>query len=61
MVNSNKERKINLNNKIKESLLNKGKVHELEVENLKVEMIYSKNQKEIEECMLNILKQKVEK
>lgn len=61
MVNFNNERKINLNNKIKESLLNKGKVHELEVENLKVEMIYSKNQKEIEECMLNILKQKVEK
>ena len=41
-----------------EHLLKKGKVYELKVGNLNVEMSYSKEQKKIDECMLNILKQK---
>lgn len=41
-----------------EHLLKKGKVYELKVGNLNVEVSYSKEQKKIDECMLNILKQK---
>lgn len=40
-------------------LSEKGKVYELRVGNLKVEISYSKNQKEIDECMLTILKRKI--
>lgn len=45
---------------MKEHLLNKEQVGELKVGNLKVEIRYSKNQKKIDECLLNILKQKKE-
>ena len=44
--------------KIVEHLSNKGKVYEIKVGNLNVEMIYDKYNKKIDECMLNILKQK---
>ena len=43
---------------IVEHLSNKGKVYEIKVGNLNVEMIYDKSNKKIDECMLNILKQK---
>ena len=41
-----------------EHLSNKGKVYELKVGNINVEMSYSESDKKIDECMLNILKQK---
>lgn len=41
-----------------EHLSDEEKVYELKVGNLNVEMSYSKNNKKIDECMLNILKQK---
>ena len=47
--------------KIIEHLSNEGKVYEIKVGNLNVEMIYSKSNKKIDECMLNVLKQKYEK
>lgn len=47
--------------KIFEHLSNKGKVYEIKVGNLNVEMIYDKCNKKIDECMLNILKQKCKK
>lgn len=47
--------------KIFEHLSNKGKVYEIKVGNLNVEMIYDKSNKKIDECMLNILKQKYKK
>jgi len=49
---------LNRKPKIIEHLSNKGKVYELKVGNLNVEMSYSKSDKKIDECMLNILKQK---
>jgi len=49
---------LNRKSKIIEHLSNKGKVYELKVGNLNVEMSYSKSDKKIDECMLNILKQK---
>ncbi|MCI9275945.1 MAG: hypothetical protein HFJ24_08580 [Clostridia bacterium] len=49
---------MNRKSKIIEHLSNKGKVYELKVGNLNVEMSYSKSDKKIDECMLNILKQK---
>ena len=54
------ERKINLNRKheILEYLSKKGNVYELEIGNINVEMVYSKSNKKIDECMLNILKLK---
>ena len=54
------ERKIDLNSKpeIIEYISNKGKVYELKVGNINVEMSYSESDKKIDECMLNILKQK---
>lgn len=47
--------------KIIEHLSNKEKVYELKVGNINVEMTYSKSNKKIDECMLNILKQKIGK
>ncbi len=44
-----------------EHLSNKGNLYELKLGNLNVEMIYSKSDKRIDECMLNILKQKIGK
>ncbi len=44
--------------KIIKHLSNKGKVYELKVGNINVEMSYSKSNKKIDECMLSILKQK---
>ena len=41
-----------------EHLSTNGKVYEMKVENLKVEMIYDKSNKKLDECMLNILKRK---
>ena len=49
---------MNRKSKIIEHISNKGKVYELKVGNLNVEMSYSKSDKKIDECMLNILKQK---
>lgn len=43
---------------ITEHISNKEKVYELKIGDINVEMSYSKNQKRIDECMLNILKQK---
>lgn len=48
-------------NKIIKHLSNNGKVYELKVGDMVVEMSYSKTQKKIDECMLNILKQKYKK
>ncbi len=42
-------------------LSNNGNVYELKVGNVNIEMDYSKNGKGIDECMLNILKQKYKK
>lgn len=44
-----------------EYLSNKEKVYELKVGNVKVEMTYAKSNKKIDECILNILKQKMER
>ena len=44
--------------KIIEHLSNEEKIYEIKVGNLNVEMIYDKCNKKIDECMLNILKQK---
>lgn len=54
---------MNLNRKSKllEHLSNNGNIYELKVGNIKVEMDYSKNGKKFDECMLNILKQKIKK
>ena len=52
---------MNRKSKIIEHLSNKGKVYELKVGNLNVEMSYSKSDKKIDECMLNILKGKIGK
>lgn len=41
-----------------EHLSNKENIYELKVGNLNVEINYSRNQKKIDECMFNILKQK---
>ena len=49
---------MNRKSKIIEHLSNKGKVYELKVGNINVEMSYSESDKKIDECMLNILKQK---
>ena len=38
-----------------------GDCYELKVGNLNVEMIYSKNNKKIDECILNVLKRKNDK
>ncbi len=42
-------------------LSNNGNVYELKVGNVNIEMDYSKNGKGIDECMLNILRQKIKK
>ena len=47
--------------KITKHLSNEGNIYELRVGNINVEMIYSKGNKKIDECMLNILKQKYRK
>lgn len=54
---------MNLNSKseLLEHLSNDGKVYELKVGNIYVQMNYSDNGKRIDECMLNILKQKYKK
>lgn len=44
--------------KIIEHLSNKGKVYELKVGNVNVQMDYSESNKKIDECMLSILKQR---
>jgi len=44
-----------------EHLSNKGNVYELKVENINVELNYLNNGRKIDECMLNILKQKTKK
>ena len=47
--------------KITKHLSNNEEVYEIKVGNLNVEMIYDKCNKKIDECMLNILKQKYKK
>lgn len=49
---------LNRKPKIIEHLSNKGKVYELKVGNINIEISYSKSNKKIDECMLDILKQK---
>ena len=44
--------------KIVKHLSNKGNIYEIKVGNLNVELVYSKGNKKIDECMLNILKRK---
>lgn len=44
-----------------EQLLDKQKINLIKVGNIEVEINYSENHKTIDECMLNILKQKIEK
>lgn len=39
--------------------LNKENIYELKIGNLNVEINYSKSNKKIYECMLNVLKQKI--
>lgn len=48
-------------NETVEHLSNKGKVYEIKVGDINVEMCYAENNKKINECMLNILKQKIKK
>ena len=52
---------MNKKTKIIERLSNKEIVYDIKVGNLNVEMNYSKNNKKIDECILNILKQKYKK
>lgn len=52
---------MNRKSELLEHLSNNGKVYELKVGNINVEMSYSKSNKKIDECMLNILKQKIKK
>lgn len=49
---------MNRKTKIVKQLSDEEKVYEIKVGNLNVEMIYDKSNKKIDECMLNILKQK---
>ncbi|MCI8309704.1 MAG: hypothetical protein HFJ45_05900 [Clostridia bacterium] len=49
---------MNRKHEILEYLSKKGNVYELEIGNINVEMVYSKSNKKIDECMLNILKLK---
>ena len=51
---------MNKKTKINKNLSNEG-IYEIKVGNLNVEMIYDKCNKKIDECMLNILKQKYKK
>ena len=44
--------------KITKHLSNNEEVYEIKVGDINVEMIYDKSNKKIDECMLNILKQK---
>ena len=46
-------------NKKVDNLTKAGGIYQLKVGNMCVDMIYSKNNKRFDECMLNILKQKV--
>ena len=48
---------MNRKTKINKSLSDEG-ICELKVGNLNVELVYSKGNKKIDECMLNILKRK---
>lgn len=48
-------------NETVEHLSNKGKVYEIKVGDINVEMCYAENNKKINECILNILKQKIKK
>ena len=41
-----------------ERLINNKDLYQLQVENMTVEFRYSENDKKIDECMINILKQK---
>ncbi len=52
---------MNRKTKIIELLSNNEKVYEIKVGDINVEMTYSKSNKKIDECMLNILKQKMKK
>jgi hypothetical protein len=52
---------LNRKTKIIELLSNNEKVYEIKVGDINVEMTYSKSNKKIDECMLNILKQKMKK
>lgn len=47
------------NHKIKKCMADKEKIYELKVENINIEIIYSKGNKKIEECILNVLKKKM--
>ena len=50
---------LKIESKILNKLSKKGESYQFKVGDMNVEMVYSKNQKSVNECMLNILKQKV--
>lgn len=52
---------MNKKSELLEHLSNNRKVYELKVGNINVELDYSNNDRKIDECMLNILKQKNKK
>ena len=52
---------LNRKSELLEYLSSNGKVYELKVENINVQMNYANNGKKIDECMLNILKRKIGK
>ncbi len=52
---------LKIKTKILKQLSNNRRTYELRVGNVNIEMDYSKNGKGIDECMLNILKQKIKK
>ncbi len=50
---------MNKETKLLKYLSNEGKTYQLNVGDLNVEISYSKNNKTLDECMLDILKQKI--
>lgn len=52
---------MNKKNQMIKYLLKEGDEYELEVENLKIEIKYEKNNKTLEECLFNVLKEKMER
>jgi len=50
---------MNNETEIKELILDKEKVYELKVGNINIEVKYSENNCKIDDCMINILKQKI--
>ncbi len=49
------------NHRVKSYLLNTKEPYILEIDNVKVEITYSKANKSLKDCMVNVLKQKMRK